>query len=74
MLQVAEKELMIKTTKIEALETFIEDLKMSGKATDQDIAFIQDKVKEEQSKIEKAFNKTENAEEQKLDESQMEES
>jgi len=47
MLQVAEKELMIKTKKIEALETYIEDLKMSGKATDQDIAFIQDKVKEE---------------------------
>ena len=63
MLQVAEKELMIKTKKIDALESYIEQLKCSGKVGDDDIALIQSKVNEEQKKIEKAFNNTDNVEE-----------
>ena len=63
MLQVAEKELMIKTKKIEALEFYIQDLKRTGKVDDAEIALIESKVNEEQKKIEKAFNNTDNAEE-----------
>ena len=63
MLQVAEKELMIKTKKIEALETYIHELIKSGKVGDADLALIQSKVNEEENKIEKAFNNTDNAEE-----------
>ena len=65
---------MIKSKRIEALEGYIAELKRTGKIADDDLALIQATVKEEEKKIENAFNETDNAEEQKLEESQADES
>lgn len=54
---------MIKSKRIEALEGYIAELKRTGKIADDDIAQIQAAVKEEEKKIENAFNNTDNAEE-----------
>lgn len=55
MLQMAEKEIIIKTKKIEALEAYIKEFQATGKADPTIIEQVQKRMEAEQKKIEKAM-------------------
>ena len=76
----AEKEIIIKNKKIEALETYIEELQKTGNLDPTQLEAVKKKIAEEQKKIEQSFSQT-MEEESKVDtdtvmdsESKMEES
>ena len=55
MLQMAEKEIILKTKQIEALETYINGLQLDGKTDMGDLQKVRDLLAVEQKKIETAF-------------------
>ena len=70
MLEVAEKELALKDRKIQTLEAYIAELRRTGKASDQDIARMEELVNADQAML--ARELTNPNEESKMDDTVIE--